>query len=108
MKKAIIIIISVLIVGTALAGAAYLYGDNIYTALVFSESNIIEVEENVFRVPKDSPEIFREYMEEQGWSCNEEAQMGSMYVYEKGNQRAECIRHILNFYAEFRVCYYDK
>lgn len=108
MKKAIIIIISVLIVGTALAGVVYFYGDNIYAAFAFRENNVIEVEENVFRVPKDSPEVFREYMEEQGWSCNESAQMGSMYVYEKGNQRAECIRHILNFYAEFSVHYYDK
>lgn len=79
------------------------YGDDIYSAIAFSESEVVQINENVYRVPKDNTDAFMEYMANQGWSII--TQYGEKTVFEKGDKKANCKLEMKNLYAVYNVSY---
>ena len=109
MKKRIIIIISVGILLVVVFAGLYVehyYGDNIYAAFAFRDSNVIKVDDNTFRAPKDDYQKFTEYMLGEGWRMKD--RLGSMLIFENDEQTAECSEEFKEFYAEYNVTYYEK
>lgn len=79
------------------------YGDDIYSAIAFSESEVVQINENVYRVPKDNTDAFVKYMANQGWTCI--AQYGKKIVFEKDDKKANCKLEMKNLYAVYNINY---
>jgi len=102
MKKPLIIIavLAILVIGVTVE---HYYGDNIYGAFAFAKSDVVQISENQYRVPKDNPEVFNEYMHNQGWTYKE--QLGSTIIFENKNQKAYCTLSFKDLYAQYDITY---
>lgn len=107
MKKIIAIAVSIVIIICVSVFVFHYYSDNIYGAFAFNDTDVIEVDDNVYRCPKDNPDAFIDYMKDNGWTENENEQMGAMLVFDKGDKKAFCVRSIDYFYTEYTVEYSD-
>ncbi len=103
MKKTLIIIVAVIAILLIGVTVEHYYGDNIYGAFAFAKSDVIQISENEYRVPKDDPEVLNEYMHNQGWRYTE--QLGSTIIFENKNQKAYCSLSFKEFYAQYDVTY---
>lgn len=106
-KKRIIIFISVLLAVLLILLISYpfahQYGDNLYDKFVFRDSSVVQVNENLYRVPRDHPEAFRNYLTEQGWYFKD--QLGSMYIFEKDGKEMNCRLRYKFLYAVYEISY---
>lgn len=101
MKRIIKPLILLLFLVIILLPLYHFYGDNIYASIVFDKSTVVQVDENVYRCPKDSHKDFLNYMKNSGWTFTE--QMGSGYFFEKKDEKVVCCVSIKNLYAEWTV-----
>ncbi len=101
---------SVLIVFFLLLGGfavEHYWGDNIYAAFVFKDSDVVKVNDNTFKAPKDNPTAFNYYMtQNEGWYFKD--QLGSLLVFENDDKVANCQLEFKEFYALYTVDYEDK
>lgn len=96
----IILVVILLLILIALPIEKY-YGDDIYASIAFSESEVVQVIENIYRVPKDNPNVFYEYMVDQGWRYVE--QLGTTTVFERNGERVSCDLEFKELYAVYKV-----
>lgn len=100
-KKILTVLIILAVLAAVVLPVEHYYGDNIYAHFAFSDSPVIKVSDDTYRCAKDSFEDFVEYMKNDGWDFVD--QLGSGYIFEKGDERVICIISIKEFYAEWRV-----
>ena len=108
-KNKMKIILGICIAFAVAFGVLYIehyYGDNIYAAFAFKDSDVIKVNESTYRAPKDNYKVFDTYMADNGWFFKE--QLGSMYVFENDEKYANCLLEFKEFYALYSVTYEDK
>ncbi|MDD6727668.1 MAG: hypothetical protein PUE08_00395 [Eubacteriales bacterium] len=103
MKKVLSIIAVIIVLVCIAVPVEHFYGDNIYALFAFSKSDVVQVSENVYKVPKDNPEKFQEYMLSNGWEFTD--QLGTTAVYEKDGTKAYCDVDFKEFYAQYTVTY---
>lgn len=75
------------------------YGDNVYAKVMFRETQVIQVNDDTFRCPKDESHIFVQYMCKNGWTVAD--QLGSCYIFEKNGERREFILSFKTLYAQW-------
>lgn len=85
MKNHVKIIITIIVLVAVSLPIEHYYCDNIYGLFAFSNSSVVRVDENTYRCPKDNPDVFVEYMKDNGWTFFE--QMGSGYFFEKDGKK---------------------
>lgn len=102
-----VLILSILIAALCLAfiSVEHFYGDDMYAKIFFAESEIVQVNENVFRVPKDNPEVFTEYMCNHNWIYV--TQRGNTKIFEQDNTKAYCSLEFKELYAVYKIKYGD-
>ena len=101
MKKVLTVLIILAVLAAVVLPVEHYYGDNIYAHFAFSDSPVVKVKDDTYRCAKDSIEDFVEYMKNDGWDFVD--QLGSGYIFEKGDERVLAIVSIKEFYAEWKV-----
>lgn len=104
MKKKIILSICIIIILIVVAvPIEHFFGDNVYGAFAFAKEDVVKISENEYRTYKDKPELFTEYMENQGWKFIDRG--GTILFFEKDGQQAYCDIDFKEFYAVMEVTY---
>lgn len=98
-KAMVIIVLAVCV----LFPVEHFWGDNIYGLFAFAKSDVVEIEENTYKTPKDDAEVFIEYMEKGGWECYDQG--GNTYFLKKGDRLASCSVDYKEFYSVWTVDY---
>lgn len=105
MKKLIKVIIIVFLLACVVAPIEHFYGDNIYNIFVFAKEPVVQINENTYKTAKDCPELFVEYMQDEGWKFIEQG--GSFFFFERDNKKAICEVDFKEFYSEWTVDIYE-
>ena len=104
MKKKVILSICIIIILIVVAAPIeHFFGDNIYGIFAFAKEDVVKISENEYKTHKDKPELFTEYMENQGWKFIDQG--GTILFFEKGEQRACCDIDFKEFYAVMEITY---
>lgn len=104
MKKKVILSICIIVILMVVAvPIEHFFGDNIYGIFAFAKEDVVKVSKNEYRTHKDKPELFTEYMKNQGWKFVDQG--GTILFFEKDEQRAYCDIDFKEFYAVMEVTY---
>lgn len=103
MKKFIKAMVIIVLLVCVLVPVEHFWGDNIYGLFAFAKSDVVEIEKNTYKTPKDDAEVFIDYMEKDGWELYDQG--GSTYFLKKGDRLASCSVDYKEFYSIWTVDY---